>query len=166
MAGVETGRSRRPLAARSGRRREPAAPGCWRRSWCWSTGRSGCPARSTSTSCGPGSACRRSVRSIRGRQPVEDLPVTRLSRLSLEGLSDDDLISAYYRAAAFAIRPALRKFAAGDRRAAQPRRLGRTAPCLRHAGPNRGRHAAGVGARRSRPPGGGGEEGSRTPRGT
>jgi hypothetical protein len=45
------------------------------------------------------------------RQPIADLPVTRLSRVILEGLSDDDLIVVYYRAAAFAIRPALRKFA-------------------------------------------------------
>jgi hypothetical protein len=45
------------------------------------------------------------------QQPIDDLPVVRLGRVSLEGLSDDDLIAAYYRAAAFAIRPALRKFA-------------------------------------------------------
>jgi len=45
------------------------------------------------------------------QQPIEDLPATRLSRVSLEGLSDDDLISAYYRAVAFNIRPAVQKFA-------------------------------------------------------
>ena len=45
------------------------------------------------------------------QQPVDDLPTARLARLSVEGLSDEDLIAAYYRAAAFAIRPALRKFA-------------------------------------------------------
>jgi hypothetical protein len=45
------------------------------------------------------------------QQPIDDLPVVRLGRVNLDGLSDDDLIAAYYRAAAFAIRPALRKFA-------------------------------------------------------
>jgi hypothetical protein len=45
------------------------------------------------------------------QQPIEELPMTRLSRVSLEGLSDDDLITAYYRATAFAVRPAVRKFA-------------------------------------------------------
>ncbi len=44
--------------------------------------------------------------------PIEDLPVVRLGRVSVEGLSDEDLITAYYRAAGFNIRPALRKFAA------------------------------------------------------
>ena len=39
------------------------------------------------------------------------LPLTRLGRVSLGGLSDDDLILAYYRAATFGVRPALRKFA-------------------------------------------------------
>ena len=39
------------------------------------------------------------------------MPLTRLARVSLDGLSDDDLISAYYRAATFGVRPALRKFA-------------------------------------------------------
>jgi hypothetical protein len=47
-----------------------------------------------------------------GKQPVEDLPITRLLRVGLEGLSDESLITAYYRAAAFNIRPAVRKFAA------------------------------------------------------
>jgi len=45
------------------------------------------------------------------QQPIEELPMTRLSRVSLEGLSDDDLITAYYRATAFAVRLAVRKFA-------------------------------------------------------
>ena len=46
------------------------------------------------------------------QHPIEDLPVVRLGRVSVEGLSDEDLVAAYYRAAAFTIRPALRKFAA------------------------------------------------------
>ncbi len=45
------------------------------------------------------------------QHPVDDLPTVRLGRLSVEGLSDKDLILAYYRATVFAIRPALRKFA-------------------------------------------------------
>ena len=45
------------------------------------------------------------------QQPIDDLPVVRLGRVSVEGLTDDDLIAAYYRAAAFNVRPALRKFA-------------------------------------------------------
>ncbi len=65
LAGVETGGSRRPLAARGRGRRESAALGCWRRSWCSNTGPSGCPAKSTSTNCARGSACRRSGRSSR-----------------------------------------------------------------------------------------------------
>jgi len=43
--------------------------------------------------------------------PLEDLPNTRLSRLKAEGLSDADLVSAFYRAGAFSIRSAQRKFA-------------------------------------------------------
>jgi hypothetical protein len=46
------------------------------------------------------------------KQPIEDLPVTRLARVSLEGLSDDGLIAAYYRAVAFNVRSAVRKFSA------------------------------------------------------
>ena len=46
------------------------------------------------------------------QHPVEDLPAVRFGRLSLEGLSDDDLLLAFHSAAAFAIRPALRRFAA------------------------------------------------------
>jgi hypothetical protein len=46
----------------------------------------------------------------KSRPPIE-LPLVRLERLSLEGLSDADLISAYYRAGAFADRTAVRKFA-------------------------------------------------------
>ena len=45
------------------------------------------------------------------KNPIEDLPAARLSRVSLEGLSDHDLISAYFRATAFANRDASRKFA-------------------------------------------------------
>jgi hypothetical protein len=45
------------------------------------------------------------------QQPLDDLPATRLGRLSLEGLSDDDLLLAFHSAAAFAVGPALRKFA-------------------------------------------------------
>ena len=45
------------------------------------------------------------------QHPVDELPVVRLIRLSVDALSDEELISAYYRAAGFAIRPALRKFA-------------------------------------------------------
>jgi hypothetical protein len=37
--------------------------------------------------------------------------MVRLGRLTIEGLSDRDLVTAYYHAAAFALRPALRKFA-------------------------------------------------------
>jgi hypothetical protein len=39
------------------------------------------------------------------------LPLIRLARLTVEGLSDEDLISVYYRVVAFAIQPAQRKFA-------------------------------------------------------
>jgi hypothetical protein len=46
------------------------------------------------------------------QQSIDDLPVARLGRVSLDGLSDDDLLAGYYRAAAFALRAALRKFAA------------------------------------------------------
>ena len=35
----------------------------------------------------------------------------RLGRLNVERLSDEDLITAYYRVTVFAIRPAVRKFA-------------------------------------------------------
>jgi hypothetical protein len=45
------------------------------------------------------------------RSPVERLPATRLSRVSVEGLADDALVSAYFRAAMFMIRDAARKFA-------------------------------------------------------
>ena len=45
------------------------------------------------------------------QQPLMDVPLVRLARLTVEGLSDEDLISAHYRAGAFAVRPALRKFA-------------------------------------------------------
>jgi hypothetical protein len=42
---------------------------------------------------------------------VEELPITRLERLSVEGLSDEDLLTAYYRAGAYSLRLAMRKFA-------------------------------------------------------
>jgi hypothetical protein len=45
------------------------------------------------------------------KNPIEELPMSRLSRVSLEGLSDHDLLSAYFRASAFAIRDASLKFA-------------------------------------------------------
>ena len=45
------------------------------------------------------------------KRPVAELPLVRLGRLALEGLSDGDLVLAYRRAAAFAIRPAMQKFA-------------------------------------------------------
>jgi len=45
------------------------------------------------------------------KNPIEELPIARLSRVTLEGLSDDGLITAYYRAVAFNIRTAVRKFA-------------------------------------------------------
>ncbi len=45
------------------------------------------------------------------QHPLAELPTIRLSRLTVEGLADQDLLMAYYRAAAFAIRPAVRKFA-------------------------------------------------------
>jgi hypothetical protein len=45
------------------------------------------------------------------QQPPLEAPLVRLARLTVEGLSDEDLISVYYRAGAFAVRPALRKFA-------------------------------------------------------
>ncbi len=44
-------------------------------------------------------------------KPLMELPVIRLSRLTVEGLSDKDLIMAYYRSAAFAVRAAMQKFA-------------------------------------------------------
>ena len=44
-------------------------------------------------------------------QPVENLPTVRLGRLSVERLSDKELLAAYYRAGAFGIRPAMRSFA-------------------------------------------------------
>jgi hypothetical protein len=44
-------------------------------------------------------------------QPVAELPASRLGRVEVEGLSDDDLISAYYHAGTFGVRPAMRKFA-------------------------------------------------------
>jgi hypothetical protein len=43
---------------------------------------------------------------------IEQVPAGRLGRASVEGLSDDDLTSAYYHATAFALRDASRKFAA------------------------------------------------------
>jgi hypothetical protein len=45
------------------------------------------------------------------KKPVAELPVVRLGRLNPETLSDQDLLLAYYRSTAFAIRPVLRKFA-------------------------------------------------------
>ena len=45
------------------------------------------------------------------QQAVTEVPLARLGRMTVEGLSDDDLIAAFYRAGAFAIRPATRKFA-------------------------------------------------------
>jgi hypothetical protein len=45
------------------------------------------------------------------KKPVVELPVVRLGRLNPETLSDQDLLMAYYRSTAFAIRPVLRKFA-------------------------------------------------------
>lgn len=42
---------------------------------------------------------------------VMDLPVIRLKRLVVDGLADKDLVMAYYRAAAFADREAVQKFA-------------------------------------------------------
>ncbi|MCE5268900.1 MAG: hypothetical protein LLG00_13560 [Planctomycetaceae bacterium] len=45
------------------------------------------------------------------QQPLADLPLVRLSRLTVERLSDKDLIAAFFRAGGFALRPALRKFA-------------------------------------------------------
>jgi hypothetical protein len=45
-------------------------------------------------------------------RPVDEVPAVRLERLRLEGLSDDNLLQAYYRASAFAVTPAARKFAA------------------------------------------------------
>jgi hypothetical protein len=44
-------------------------------------------------------------------QPVQDIPITRLDRLKLDDLSDQDLVLAFYRAGAFAIRSVLRKSA-------------------------------------------------------
>ncbi len=46
------------------------------------------------------------------QQPIDNLPVARLGRVSVDDLSDDDLIAAYFRAAGFAVRPTMRKFAA------------------------------------------------------
>jgi hypothetical protein len=45
------------------------------------------------------------------QHPVAQLPTTRLMRLSIEELSDKDLVLAFYRAGAFVIRSAMRKFA-------------------------------------------------------
>jgi hypothetical protein len=45
------------------------------------------------------------------QQPVDQLPTVRLSRVSVEGLSDDELRLAYGRAGAMGVRAALRKFA-------------------------------------------------------
>jgi hypothetical protein len=45
------------------------------------------------------------------KNPIEELPITRLLRVNLEGLSDHDLLSAYFRAVAFALPDASRKFA-------------------------------------------------------
>jgi hypothetical protein len=42
---------------------------------------------------------------------VASLPLVRLARLTIEQLSDDDLVLAYRRAAAFAVRKAVRRFA-------------------------------------------------------
>jgi hypothetical protein len=44
------------------------------------------------------------------QHPVAELPTTRLLRISIEDLSDKDLVLAYYRAGAFVIRRALVKF--------------------------------------------------------
>lgn len=46
-----------------------------------------------------------------GQLAMQDLPTIRLGRLAVESLSDKDLVFAYYRAGAFALRSALRKFA-------------------------------------------------------
>lgn len=46
------------------------------------------------------------------KHPIGSVPLVRLARVSLEGLSDDELVLAYQRAMAFAIRPAVQKFAA------------------------------------------------------
>ena len=45
------------------------------------------------------------------QQPLDDLPTFRLGRLNVESLSDEELIGVYYRAGAFNMRPALKKFA-------------------------------------------------------
>jgi hypothetical protein len=45
------------------------------------------------------------------KTPVAELPTVRLARLNPESLSDQDLLLAYYRSVAFAIRPVLRKTA-------------------------------------------------------
>ncbi len=45
------------------------------------------------------------------QQSMMGTPMVRLGRVAVEGLSDEDLVAAYYRAGAFAIRPAQRKFA-------------------------------------------------------
>jgi hypothetical protein len=47
---------------------------------------------------------------IDSQQPVMHLPVGRIERLSVESLTDQDILTAYFRAAAFGLRPALRKF--------------------------------------------------------
>ncbi len=44
------------------------------------------------------------------QQPVEGLPMQRLARLNVDGLSDKQLVAAYYRAGAYAIHGALRSF--------------------------------------------------------
>lgn len=46
------------------------------------------------------------------QHPIAQLSAARLSRLNVEELSDKDLLLAFYRAGAFVIRPAARKFAA------------------------------------------------------
>ncbi len=45
------------------------------------------------------------------QQPVMAIPLVRLARLHAAALSDEELRTAFYRAGAFGIRPALRKFA-------------------------------------------------------
>jgi len=45
------------------------------------------------------------------KQPMKDIPPTRLDRLPVEKLSDDELVTAFLRAGAYAIRPVVRKFA-------------------------------------------------------
>ena len=103
--GVLDGRSPRQVAGD-----RPIASVCWRPSWCSSTGRSACRGNSTSTNCA--ALGLPILEPIDPQQhPVDDLPTVRLERLSVERLSDEDLLAAYYRVTAFAIRPAVRKFA-------------------------------------------------------